>query len=106
MIRRPPRSTLFPYTTLFRSIVGKVSLLLGLARRPVHEIDVLVAIIVIIKKAGTFAIDIDEELGHFISANNLEGKPGLFRDVGESWERLFDPSCRYPRKAGQRKKTQ
>src|SRR3712207_8070582 len=22
MIRRPPRSTLFPYTTLFRSIVG------------------------------------------------------------------------------------
>src|SRR5256885_11253084 len=23
MIRRPPRSTLFPYTTLFRSIVGK-----------------------------------------------------------------------------------
>src|SRR2546427_7556958 len=24
MIRRPPRSTLFPYTTLFRSCVGKV----------------------------------------------------------------------------------
>src|SRR2546430_11247156 len=24
MIRRPPRSTLFPYTTLFRSIVGSV----------------------------------------------------------------------------------
>src|SRR3712207_7339969 len=23
MIRRPPRSTLFPYTTLFRSIVGE-----------------------------------------------------------------------------------
>src|SRR5712675_2572032 len=25
MIRRPPRSTLFPYTTLFRSIAGAVS---------------------------------------------------------------------------------
>ena len=25
MIRRPPRSTLFPYTTLFRSTVGEVS---------------------------------------------------------------------------------
>src|SRR3712207_8999659 len=25
MIRRPPRSTLFPYTTLFRSIVGLCS---------------------------------------------------------------------------------
>src|SRR3712207_6916683 len=24
MIRRPPRSTLFPYTTLFRSIVGRL----------------------------------------------------------------------------------
>src|SRR2546427_6160360 len=24
MIRRPPRSTLFPYTTLFRSVVGVV----------------------------------------------------------------------------------
>src|SRR2546422_5426516 len=24
MIRRPPRSTLFPYTTLFRSIAGRV----------------------------------------------------------------------------------
>src|SRR2546422_5987605 len=25
MIRRPPRSTLFPYTTLFRSILGRLS---------------------------------------------------------------------------------
>src|SRR3712207_8383235 len=25
MIRRPPRSTLFPYTTLFRSLVGLVT---------------------------------------------------------------------------------
>src|SRR5256885_12330685 len=25
MIRRPPRSTLFPYTTLFRSVVGYVT---------------------------------------------------------------------------------
>src|SRR3712207_7270875 len=27
MIRRPPRSTLFPYTTLFRSHAGRVSVL-------------------------------------------------------------------------------
>src|SRR2546421_8868866 len=31
MIRRPPRSTLFPYTTLFRSTLGNV--LVGVARR-------------------------------------------------------------------------
>src|SRR3712207_6870929 len=30
MIRRPPRSTLFPYTTLFRSVAGEVG-----QRRPV-----------------------------------------------------------------------
>src|SRR2546426_1642082 len=29
MIRRPPRSTLFPYTTLFRSIVGEERLASG-----------------------------------------------------------------------------
>src|SRR3712207_7901948 len=29
MIRRPPRSTLFPYTTLFRSFAGRTS---GIAR--------------------------------------------------------------------------
>src|SRR2546430_2585372 len=28
MIRRPPRSTLFPYTTLFRSVLGVLSALL------------------------------------------------------------------------------
>src|SRR5690554_7542881 len=26
MIRRPPKSTLFPYTTLFRSLIGALSL--------------------------------------------------------------------------------
>src|SRR3712207_7624487 len=29
MIRRPPRSTLFPYTTLFRSVVLRVEHLVG-----------------------------------------------------------------------------
>src|SRR2546427_4267639 len=35
MIRRPPRSTLFPYTTLFRSQHDHASL--GEQRRSVHE---------------------------------------------------------------------
>src|SRR2546422_4016346 len=33
MIRRPPRSTLFPYTTLFRSIVVFILLYFGKALR-------------------------------------------------------------------------
>src|SRR3712207_7664738 len=35
MIRRPPRSTLFPYTTLFRSVV--VERLGGQAHVPLHD---------------------------------------------------------------------
>src|SRR2546426_12840205 len=34
MIRRPPRSTLFPYTTLFRSMAAAVGLLLALDGAP------------------------------------------------------------------------
>src|SRR2546429_6177887 len=34
MIRRPPRSTLFPYTTLFRSIVGAPNVLTGVELSP------------------------------------------------------------------------
>src|SRR3712207_7563998 len=33
MIRRPPRSTLFPYTTLFRSLVEKVDMARRTRRR-------------------------------------------------------------------------
>src|SRR5258708_11105146 len=33
MIRRPPRSTLFPYTTLFRSLCGRNAVQIA-ARRP------------------------------------------------------------------------
>src|SRR3712207_7199875 len=40
MIRRPPRSTLFPYTTLFRSLcgVGRLALAAELASRRVRAV--------------------------------------------------------------------
>src|SRR5947209_12608773 len=38
MIRRPPRSTLFPYTTLFRSdVVGGVVTLHNFAKKPMNH---------------------------------------------------------------------
>src|SRR5690349_23994792 len=44
MIRRPPRSTLFPYTTLFRSVHGRdVEQLLRVAARIDERADVRVA---------------------------------------------------------------
>src|SRR6266487_1412547 len=40
MIRRPPRSTLFPYTTLFRSLACEHTLQLpSLGRRRVHALE-------------------------------------------------------------------
>src|SRR5438309_1947466 len=36
MIRRPPRSTLFPYTTLFRSVFGLI-IFVRLRKMPVHS---------------------------------------------------------------------
>src|SRR3712207_8577506 len=41
MIRRPPRSTLFPYTTLFRSLGGVARAVETLAD-PAHEEDLVV----------------------------------------------------------------
>src|SRR2546430_5822973 len=38
MIRRPPRSTLFPYTTLFRSRRGRVGVLVPELDVGVHEV--------------------------------------------------------------------
>src|SRR3712207_7904350 len=37
MIRRPPRSTLFPYTTLFRSVLRDIGRVLGPGIRAVGE---------------------------------------------------------------------
>src|SRR5690348_18210316 len=38
MIRRPPRSTLFPYTTLFRSL-RRIAFLLERAREPTYRVQ-------------------------------------------------------------------
>src|SRR2546422_6761614 len=37
MIRRPPRSTLFPYTTLFRSLVRRLAPPVGVACGDLHR---------------------------------------------------------------------
>src|SRR5256885_10161146 len=38
MIRRPPRSTLFPYTTLFRSVIARVTRRLAVVRDALEDI--------------------------------------------------------------------
>src|SRR5438105_6374929 len=38
MLRRPPRSTLFPYTTLFRSIVGAADTVSTILRQTIRQL--------------------------------------------------------------------
>src|SRR3712207_7535522 len=61
MIRRPPRSTLFPYTTLFRSDLGT-----SLARnRPVATMlgEAVSNTLVLAAAAGVFALTLGVALG-------------------------------------------
>src|SRR2546430_5385378 len=76
MIRRPPRSTLFPYTTLFRSIAGIVILFcksqtcscayLGTNNSVASEKPVLY-----IKKVHTAAFRSEEHTSELQSQSNL-----------------------------------
>src|SRR3712207_8809181 len=56
MIRRPPRSTLFPYTTLFRSHYAVIVRLLGYIEI-VYEVKlVLASVVVVIHKTAYLAL--------------------------------------------------
>src|SRR2546430_13273976 len=44
MIRRPPRSTLFPYTTLFRSLAGKLVRAEQLPHLHLHQLQQLLVV--------------------------------------------------------------
>src|SRR5256885_4149196 len=72
MIRRPPRSTLFPYTTLFRSFSGAALVTVAALRdRPVLQFPgyALVALAVLTK--GPLAIRSEEHTSELQSPCNL-----------------------------------
>src|SRR5258707_9189956 len=66
MIRRPPRSTLFPYTTLFRSIQVLVGLEKSLLQ---HVLGIFTILRDVLSQAAYFS---------FVPAHQFEGK--IFRD--------------------------
>src|SRR5437667_11258610 len=57
MIRRPPRSTLFPYTTLFRSILDEPTTWLHFA-----DIEKLLQVLMKLRNAGNTIIVIEHNL--------------------------------------------
>src|SRR3712207_7882257 len=52
MIRRPPRSTLFPYTTLFRSAAGRLD---GYWERGISAWDVAAGALLVTEAGGTIS---------------------------------------------------
>src|SRR2546430_13844288 len=74
MIRRPPRSTLFPYTTLFRSGFrdGRLELAVHLLVRPAVLLEVLRPFVV----ADGHAARVREDIGDHGNAALLEDEIG------------------------------
>src|SRR2546426_7326201 len=64
MIRRPPRSTLFPYTTLFRSVN------MGTTWIDISSNLVDVPVTALFRHPGTGALYIGTDLGVFVSTDN------------------------------------
>src|SRR2546422_2019196 len=76
MIRRPPRSTLFPYTTLFRSGVGDIGVVASWPQTPqtdaVAATDLSEDVRDYVRRRLSGAIDIEETGGH--PCGNLDRK--------------------------------
>src|SRR2546427_5840745 len=83
MIRRPPRSTLFPYTTLFRSDGwSKVTYIAGEVKNPQHNIPrslllgmaIVTALYLLMNVAYAFVLPIDEVAGSKLGAPDVAEK--------------------------------
>src|SRR5256885_15791111 len=90
MIRRPPRSTLFPYTTLFRSGQRKAQLPRVMVRRDLVPVRRRAGDL--IRQVGVGALDADL---HVIEPRGLEGGETLPREpVGRRDQRRDRKSTR------------
>src|SRR3712207_59414 len=68
MIRRPPRSTLFPYTTLFRSLVTLGDLALGGDEDAHHLVDAGLQLVAVV---AAETLDVDDDAA--FAVRDLEG---------------------------------
>src|SRR2546423_10362793 len=92
MIRRPPRSTLFPYTTLFRSLQNKNLAFQeqqGIHRAVVHVYGKITGISGRVAPGGVFEDTISQDIPDALFKQQLEGgsihqkivplRPGLYK---------------------------
>src|SRR2546429_5402464 len=79
MIRRPPRSTLFPYTTLFRSVaqVGAFARVLGDVEEVLHAFDLQVFPVAAHQRSEEHTSELQSRL-HLVCRLLLEKKKQSF----------------------------
>src|SRR2546426_3218609 len=83
MIRRPPRSTLFPYTTLFRS---------AQARRAVHQLDR--ALSARLDELRTELLELEALIAYEIDFPDEDEGPVAPERVVQAWRAARDPIAR------------
>src|SRR3712207_9305953 len=88
MIRRPPRSTLFPYTTLFRSLEPRAAL---------DQAELLAAVLGVVPRVGLVGhqvrqlaqpvrqVGVDRHAGAVVALRSEE------RRVGKEWRSRWSP---------------
>src|SRR5947208_4900249 len=64
-------------------IVGRLTRCLRLARRTVDQENVLITVVVVIKKACTLPVHLLQVLAHFVPADDLHVQTGSLSDVRE-----------------------
>src|SRR3712207_5941947 len=96
MIRRPPRSTLFPYTTLFRSVLSMPQITSSTAPNglPLHRVRLegtrAVTVLVAFDAGARTERSEENGMAHFLEHLVFKGgeKYPHYRDVNETAERL------------------
>src|SRR3712207_9219383 len=95
MIRRPPRSTLFPYTTLFRSdLAGVLLLRLELVALAVHHPEVLGGLPRLVGVVARLDEDAIERLVRIRLRPGVVGVVGRDRRVQLAGDEIGRASCR------------
>src|SRR2546421_7354421 len=88
MIRRPPRSTLFPYTTLFRSVSPTFFPMSALPIGDVVEIRPLVTSVSSLDRKSTRLNSSHDQISYAVFC--LKKKKLLIHDLGRLWRAATD----------------
>src|SRR5436853_655576 len=95
MIRRPPRSTLFPYTTLFRSNESSVRLLCGVKRTfPDQVFDFRIHLVDAYARSEEHTSEL-QSLRHLVCRLLLEKKKKMHKTLAISHQSEYN-SCTVP----------